>query len=107
MDASRQEFCSYARLVKGQKQSAGKNYGTSGGRIGNAHLRWAFSEATLLYLRGNEQALKYYNRLVSRHGKAKSITIVAKRLGTAVYYMLKRREPFNQHKFLNANMTSN
>jgi transposase len=54
------EFCSYARLVKGQKSSAGKSYGTSGGRIGNAHLRWAFSEASLLYLRGNEQAQKYY-----------------------------------------------
>lgn len=28
---SRGEFCSYARLVKGQKSSNGKNYGTSGG----------------------------------------------------------------------------
>jgi len=33
---SRGEFCSYARLVKGQKSSNGKNYGSSGGRIGNA-----------------------------------------------------------------------
>ncbi len=39
------------RLVKGQKSSAGKNYGTTGGRTGNAHLRWAFSEATVLFLR--------------------------------------------------------
>lgn len=98
---SRGEFCSYARLVKGQKSSAGKNYGTAGGRIGNAHLRWAFSEAALLYLRGNEQAQKYYNRLISRHGKGKALTIVAKRLGIAVYYMLRRQEPFNEHHFLN------
>lgn len=97
---SRGEFYSYARLVKGQKSSAGKNYGTTGGRIGNAHLRWAFGEATLLYLRGNQLAEKYYNRLTSRHGKGKALTIVAKRLGVAVYYMLKRREPFNEHKFL-------
>jgi len=101
---SRGEFCSYARLVKGQKSSNGKVYGTTGGRIGNAHLRWAFSEAALLYLRGNEQAQKYYNRLISRHGKGKALTIVAKRLGVAVYYMLKRREPFNEHKFLNNSM---
>lgn len=98
---SRGEFCSYARLVKGQKSSAGKNYGTAGGRMGNAHLRWAFSEASLLYLRGNSQAEKYYNRLISRHGKGKALTIVAKRLGVAVYYMLKRNQPFNEHKFLN------
>jgi len=98
--ASHQDFCSYARLVKGQKQSAGKNYGTTGGRIGNAHLKWAFSEATLLYLRGNKQAEKYYNRLISKHGKGKALSIIAKRLGVAVYYMLKRRESFNEHKFL-------
>jgi len=99
--ASRGEFCSYARLVKGQKSSAGKSYGTTGGRIGNAHLRWAFAEAALLYLRANSEAEKYYNRLISRHGKSKALTIVAKRLGIAVYYMLKRREPFNEWHFLN------
>lgn len=104
---SRGEFCSYARLVKGQKSSGGKNYGTAGGRMGNAHLRWAFSEAALLYLRGNKAAEKYYNRLISRHGKGKALTIIAKRLGVAVYYMLKRREPFNEHKFLNNSMMSN
>jgi len=102
--STRGEFCSYARLVKAQKQSAGKNYGTSGARIGNAHLRWAFSEASLLYIRGNQKARKYYHRLVSRHGKSKALTIIAKRLGTAVYYMLKRREPFHEQKFLNMNM---
>lgn len=101
---SRQEFCSYARLVKGQKSSAGKVYGTSGKRIGNGHLRWAFSEAAVLFLRGNTQTEKYYNRLISRHGKAKALTIVAKRLGVAVYYILRRREPFNQHKYLNTRM---
>lgn len=104
---SRGEFCSYARLVKGQKSSGGKNYGTTGGRMGNAHLRWAFSEAALLYLRGNKAAEKYYNRLISRHGKGKALTIIAKRLGVAVYYMLKRRQPFNEHKFLNNSMMSN
>src|SRR5690625_3587343 len=36
---SRGEFCSYARLAGGQKSSTGKNYGTSGARIANAHLR--------------------------------------------------------------------
>ena len=34
-----QEFASYARLVKCAKESAGKRSGTSGGKIGNAHLK--------------------------------------------------------------------
>jgi transposase len=40
-----QDFLSYARLVKSQKSSAGKVMGTSGAKIGNAHLKWAYSEA--------------------------------------------------------------
>jgi transposase len=97
---SRGEFCSYARLVKGQKSSAGKNYGTTGGRIGNAHLRWAFSEAAVLFLRKNKEAERYYNRLINRHGKSKALSIIAKRLGIAVYYMLKRGKSFNTKRFL-------
>jgi transposase len=102
---SRGEFCSYARLVKGQKSSAGKNYGTTGKRIGNAHLRCAFSEAAVMFLRKNNQAERYYNRLINRHGKSKALSIVAKRLGIAVYYMLKRQKPFNTNMFLNGAMT--
>jgi transposase len=97
---SKQDFCSYGRLVKPQKSSAGKKYGTSGKRIGNAHLRWAFSEAAIFFLRKNKEAERYYNRLINRHGKSKALSIVAKRLGIAVYYMLKRGVPFNTHEFL-------
>ena len=39
-----QSFCSYGRLVKCPKESAGKRLGFGGGKIGNAHLKWAFSE---------------------------------------------------------------
>src|SRR4029453_18169113 len=38
-----QDFISYCRLVKCARESAGKRYGTSGTKIGNAHLKWAFS----------------------------------------------------------------
>ncbi|MEX2353533.1 MAG: transposase, partial [Gammaproteobacteria bacterium] len=102
---SRGEFCSYARLVKGQKSSAGKNYGTTGKRIGNAYLRWAFSEAAVMFLRKNPDAERYYHRLISRHGKSKALSIVAKRLGIAVYYMLKQQKPFNTNMFLNGAMS--
>jgi transposase len=49
-----QDFASYCRLVKGAKAFGGKRWGTSGHKIGNAHLTWAFSEAATLFLRGNE-----------------------------------------------------
>lgn len=103
---SKQDFCSYARLVKGQKSSAGKSYGSSNKRMGNAHLRWAFSEAALFFVRKNPGVDRYYNQLINRHGKSKALTIVAKRLGIAVYYMLKRGIPFDTHEFLKGSMNT-
>jgi len=58
-----QQFASYARLVKCKAESAGKSYGTQGNKIGNAHLKWAFSEAAVLYLRGNKKAQNYVLKL--------------------------------------------
>ena len=95
-----QDFASYARLVKSIKMSNGKKYGTSGNKIGNAHLKWAFSEASILFLRGNEQGKRYLDRLSNKHGKGKALSILAHKLGRAVYFMLKNKKPFDQNKFL-------
>jgi transposase len=57
-----QDFVSYCRLVKCAKESAGKRYGTSGTKIGNAYLKWAFSEAAGLFLRTNPAGQKYLAR---------------------------------------------
>lgn len=49
-----QDFVSSGRLVKGAKASAATRLGTSGQKIGKAHLTWAFSEAATRLLRHNE-----------------------------------------------------
>jgi transposase len=95
-----QDFVSYARLVKCSHESNGKKYGTGGNKIGNAHLKWAFSEAAVLFLRGNDPAKKYYERLTRKHGKANALSILAHKLGRAVYFILKNKEAFDQAKFL-------
>ena len=96
-----QDFVSYSRLVKPAKESAGKRYGHSGGKIGNAHLKWAFSEAVILMLREIPEVKKYKAKLQRKHGKGKALTILAHKIGRAVYYMLKRKEVFNTDRFLN------
>jgi transposase len=96
-----QDFVSYCRLVKCAKESAGKRYGTSGAKIGNAYLKWACSEAAVLFLRNNPAGQKYLARLVKKHGKGKALTVLAHKLARAVYYMLKRRMAFDLDKFLN------
>lgn len=95
-----QDFVSYSRLVKCSKESNGKKYGTSGKKIGNAHLKWAFSEAAALFLKGNEPGKKYLDRLANKHSKGKALSILAHKIGRAVYFMLKNKKPFDQDKFL-------
>jgi len=95
-----QDFASYARLVICSKESAGKRLGTSGKKIGNAHLKWAFSEAATLFLRQNPAGQKLLGRLEKKHDKGKALSILAHKLGRAVYHMLKRKVAFDMDLFL-------
>lgn len=95
-----QDFVSYCRLVKCAKESAGKRHGTSGTKIGNAYLKWAFSEAAVLFLRNNAAGQKYLARLENKHGQGKALTVLAHKLARAVYYMLQRTTAFDLEKFL-------
>src|SRR5215475_559391 len=58
-----QDFVSYCRLVKCAKESGGKRLGTSGKKIGNAHLRWAFAEAAVLFLRQHQLGKEDFTNL--------------------------------------------
>jgi hypothetical protein len=89
----------FPRLVKCAKQSDGKHYGYAGAKIGNAHLKWAFSEAAVLGLRKNPVAQRYVARVAQKHGKGKALTLLAHKLARAVYYMLRRGQVFDATKF--------
>jgi len=97
-----QDFASYARLVTCAHLSAGKRTGTSGKKIGNAHLKWAFSEAAVLFLRQNPPAQAWLKQAASKHGKPKALSILAHKLGRAAYYILLRNEAFDMDRFLAA-----
>jgi transposase len=94
-----QQFASYARLVKCAKESAGKRKGTSGAKMGNVHLKWAFSEAAVLFVRHSAEAKTLLARLTQRHGKGKALSILAHKIGRAAYYVLAREKPFDAAKF--------
>jgi len=95
-----QDFASYCRLVKCSHESAGKKMGTGGAKIGNAHLKWAFSEGAVLFVRHNPSAKKLFDDLVKLHGKGKALAILAHKLARAIYYMLKNNVPFSLERFL-------
>jgi transposase len=100
--ASGQDVASYCRLVKCSKESGGKRLGSSGKKIGKAHLTWAFSEAATLFLRNHPQGQKLVSRLEKKHGKGKALSILAHKLGRAVYFLLKRTVAFDMESFLQA-----
>ena len=97
-----QEFASYARLVKCAHQSAGKKLGTGGAKIGNVHLKWAFSEAAVLFLRHAPGGKKLLAGIEKKHGKGKARSILAHKIGRAVFDMLARGTVFSMEKFLAA-----
>jgi hypothetical protein len=76
-----QEFASYARLVKCAHQSAGNTYGTGGAKMGNVHLKWAFSEAAVLFLRHAPSGKKLLGEIEKKHGKGKALSILAHKIG--------------------------
>jgi transposase len=97
-----QDFVSYRRLVQWAKESTGKRFGTSGKKIGHVHLRWAFAEAAVLFIRQSQPGKAYFAALEHKPGKAKALTVLAHKLGRAVYYMLAREHAFDLKRFVTA-----
>jgi transposase len=93
------QFLSYARLVRCAHESAGKKLGTGGAKIGNAHLKWAFSEAATLFLRFSERARRWKQKTAAKRGPGKAMAILAARLARAVFHMWRKKEAFDEDRF--------
>jgi hypothetical protein len=92
-------FLSYARLFRCDHESAGKKKGFGGKKIGNPHLRWAFSEAACLFLRRSERAKKWMQKQEKKRGKANALGVLAAKLGRAVYHVLTKKVAFDEQRF--------
>jgi transposase len=95
-------FLSYARLVRCSHESAGKVKGSGGKKIGNAHLKWAFSEAACLMLRSSARAKAWMQRQEKKRGKRKALSVLEAKLGRAVYHLWRKQVPFDTRRFLAA-----
>ncbi len=86
-------------LVRPKKESDGKWAGNSNKKIGNHHLKWAIKEAGILMLRDCDQTKEYVAKLERKYNKGKALGLFTHKLGRAIYYMLKNKEPFNMKRF--------
>jgi transposase len=94
-------FLSYARLVRCAHVSAGKVKGSGGKKIGNAHLKWAFSEAACLMLRSCLPVKSWMQRQEKKKGKRKALSILEAKIGRTVYHLWRKQVPFDVKRFLN------
>ena len=93
-------FLSYARLVACTHESAGKVKGVGGRKIGNAHLKWAFSEAASLMLRACPAVRAWMQRQAKKRGTKKAHAILEARIGRTIYHLWRKQVAFDAKKFL-------
>ncbi|NIQ88283.1 MAG: IS110 family transposase [Deltaproteobacteria bacterium] len=94
------QFCSYARVVPGIAQSGHTFRRGRGSKQGNGYLKWAFSQAAGLAVRFHPRVRKFRQKHLSRRrSKARkliSLSIVAHKLATGAFYVLRDQVPFNE-----------
>ena len=83
-----------------EHESAGKVKGFGGRKIGNAHLKRAFSEAAALMLRSLPAAKSWMSRQERKRGKRKALSVLEAKIGRAVYHLWRKQQPFDAKRFL-------
>lgn len=93
-------FLSYSRLVRCEHSSAGKVTGYGSKKIGNAHLKWAFSEAACLMKRCSPAVRSWSQRQEKKRGKRKGMSVLEAKIGRAVYHLWRKQQAFDVKRFL-------
>jgi hypothetical protein len=69
--------------------------------MGNALLKWAFSEAACLMIRAVPAVKSWVQRQERKKGKRKALSILEAKIGRTVYHLWRKRVPFDPKRFLN------
>lgn len=69
--------------------------------MGNAHLKWAFSQAASIMIR-NQQIKDRLEKDIQRYGKPGAMRRLTQKLARTTYYMMKKGQLFDQDRFLRA-----
>lgn len=99
-------LCSWAGLTPQNNESAGKKKTTRISRAG-AYIKPLLVQCALSAVRAKAfpEVSKRYNALKKRRGHKKAIIAVARMLLTAIYNILKKKEPYNSELFAHSNNT--
>jgi transposase len=95
----RQDFTSYCRLARPDRESNGKRTGNGNSKIGNPFLKCVFMEILNNATRLSPEIKEYYDTLKKAFKPLKARAIMANKACTIVYYMLKKQKPFDVELF--------
>jgi transposase len=93
-------FLSYSRLVRCEHSSAGKVKGSGPKKVGNAHLKWAFSEAACLMKRCCPAVRSWCQRQEKKRGKRKAMSVLEAKIGRSVFHLWRKQQAFDLKRFL-------
>lgn len=91
-------YVSYCRKVPAKWFSNGKAKGNGNKKNGNKYLSWAFSEASEMARRFDEDSRAYYNRKKQKTNFMIAHSALAHKLARAAYYIMRDQVPFDPKK---------
>ena len=91
-------YVSYCRKVGSAWVSNGKKKGRGNKKNGNKYLAWAYSEASELGRRFDDQARAYYQRKAQATNRMVAHQALAHKLARAAYYIMRDDVPFMTKK---------
>ena len=68
--------------------------------MGNAHLKWTFSQATALCIRAEDKVKVLMQRHTQKYGKPGAMRRLSQKLARTVYYMIKQERLFDLNRFV-------
>jgi transposase len=91
-------YVSYCRKVSSTWVSNGKAKGKGNEKNGNKYLAWAYSEASELARRFDEEAKAYFQKKAQRSNRMVAHQALAHKLARAAYYIMRDDVPFMAEK---------
>lgn len=98
---SEAHLASYAGTTPRVQESGGRSYYGRVRQEANHYLKWALVEAANVVVLNqaawaDRQLVQVYRRVYQRHGHAKAVVAVARRLAEAAYWVLRKQEPYRE-----------
>ncbi|MFH0861864.1 MAG: transposase [Candidatus Altiarchaeota archaeon] len=90
------QYIAYCGLVPSVRQSGNTLHLGAIRKDSNHRLKWVYTQSAWIAVRWNQELRRLYDRKARERGKKKAIIVVAKKLATRNYWMLKENKTYQE-----------